>query len=152
MEKGSWKNDRQASWRRGVGVSRHRERPLWDTDQEDACCAFSVSQIAQAFETPWAFTMRSDLHGWAWGGGALKTPKLPGKWDCLHVFRFLVKGIWNFHQILKGILDPKGLNCQCDKAGDYHTELMRLRFASCTSAVTLLTNKLGISGFLCCHH
>lgn len=116
MEKGSWKKDRWASSRRGVGDSRHRERPFWETDQEDACCSISVSQIAQAFGTTWVFTMRSvDLHGWAWGGGVLETPKLSGKWVYLHIFTSLVKGIWDFHQILKGILDPKGLNYQCNK-------------------------------------
>lgn len=53
-------------------------------------------------------------------------------------------------RFLRGSL--KGLNCQCDKTGDYHAELMSWLSAAPVLYQHCCLLKLNISVFLCCHH
>lgn len=107
--------------------------------------------------TTWVLTWRFvDLRTWAWDAGVLESPKLHGK--CVHfrIFRSLVKEIHNFHHILKGILDPKGLNCQFNKTGVIMVQNSWIKVCQLHSAVKLLTNTAAFcdwkSVFFCCHH
>lgn len=74
-------------------------------------------------------------------------------------FICIFSGLWwkesIFHQILKRILDPEGLNCQFSKSGViwYRTRKLNLSAPQCSKIVNqhCYFLKLNISVFLCCH-